>query len=403
MYSRWTLYITSATLPILLLPGLLMGALAVPTTDPYGPAALVLVVAAQTIAGIALLRAGVTTMLGGPPPDRRLIAASIALTAGAIPVASWAVPATPTGTDVPLIVLLAPLIGATLTTAFTPILSRRGVLAGIAIGAAVTGVWYAIAIDGHWPAPLVPALVYAAAVGLCAAFYRVTEWTLVLVWQIDAARAVQARLAVAEERLRFARDVHDVLGRNLTLIAVTSELAAGLARRGESRAVDKMLEVRGLAHESAREVRELVAGYRATDLDTELAGARSVLRAAGITTRIIGDPTGLPESARTAFGWVLREAITNVIRHGDATACTIEIGLSRAPDATRDALLRVHNDGVGPADPRHRAGHGLAGLGERLTALGGRLQAGPEPGGGFTVTARLPITGDDVAALDPTP
>lgn len=399
MYSRWSLYTTSATLPVLVLPGLLMGAMAVPTTDPVGPATLVLVVAAQTVVGIALLRAGLTTLLGGRPPDRGLIVAAVALTAAAIPVAGWAVPEPPTGTDVSLIVLLAPLIGGTLTTALTPILSRRGLLSAIVVGAAVSGVWYGITVDDDWPAPLGPALVYTAAVGLFTLFYRVTEWTLVLVWEIDAARAVQARLAVAEERLRFARDVHDVLGRNLTLIAVTSELAAGLGRRGEPAAVEKMLQVRGLAHESAREVRELVAGYRTTDLDTELAGGASVLRAAGITTRIIGDGAALSEPARTAFGWVLREAITNVIRHSAASTCTIEIG----SDSARRAELRVHSDGAKPTGPDHPPGHGLAGLAERVTALGGELRAGPEPGGGFTVAAQLPITNDNTPALDPTP
>jgi len=145
---------------------------------------------------------------------------------------------------------------------------------------------------------------------LAAAFYvisyRMSVWMLSLVWEIDDARAAQAKLAVAEERLRFARDFHDVLGRNLTLIAVTSELAARLAGNGDPHAVDHMLEVHRVAQESAREVREVVAGYRTA----ELAGARSVLRAAGVRVRVIGDGATFPRDAQAAFGWVLREATT---------------------------------------------------------------------------------------------
>jgi two-component system sensor histidine kinase DesK len=221
--------------------------------------------------------------------------------------------------------------------------------------------------------------------------------------ELTVEREANARLAVAEERLRFARDFHDVLGRNLTLIAVTSDLAAGLARRGDPDAVDKMLDVRSLAHESAREVREVVTGYRAADLDTELAGARSVLRAAGITTRVIGDSTCVPGDAQTALAWVLREATTNVIRHSNATTCTIEIGIHPGTEAgaADTATLRIHNDGAPPPDPLHPPGHGLAGLRERVKASGGHLAAGPEPGGFFTVEARLPTT--TAAALDPAP
>jgi len=236
-------------------------------------------------------------------------------------------------------------------------------------------------------------LSYLIVVGFLVVADRLAEWMLVLVWELDAARTVQARLSVAEERLRFARDFHDVLGRNLTLIAVTSDLAAGLARRGDPDAVDKMLQVRSLAHESAREVREVVTGYRTADLDTELTGARSVLRAAGITTRIIGDSTCVPADAQTALAWVLREATTNVIRHSNATTCTIELDIHPRAEtgATDTAVLQIRNDGSPPPGLGHAPGHGLAGLRERMTALGGQLAAGPEPGGWFTVDARLPM------------
>ena len=404
MYVRWTLYVSSATVPILLLPGALLVAMSMPDGNPAAVAALVLVALAQFVACLALLRAGLSTLLGGPPPDRRLVAAAVVLTATAVPIATWTIPIPPTVSGISFLVLIA---GGNLTTALTPVLSRRGVYAGIGLGAVATIAWCAIIVGDDWPSLLTQGVLYTLLVGLAVVFYRVSEWMLVLVWELDAARTVQARLAVAEERLRFARDFHDVLGRNLTLIAVTSDLAAGLARRGDPEAVDKMLQVRSLAHESAREVREVVTGYRAADLDTELAGARSVLRAAGITTRVIGDSTCVPGDAQTAFAWVLREATTNVIRHSNATTCTIELGIDpRAEAGSVDtAILRIHNDGAPPPDPFHAPGHGLAGLRERVMALGGHLAAGPEPAGRFTVEARLPATNSTTpaAALDPAP
>ena len=152
--------------------------------------------------------------------------------------------------------------------------------------------------------------------------------------------------------------------------------------------------MRSIAHESAREVREVVTGYRATDLDTELTGARSVLRAAGINTRIIGDSTCIPGDAQVAFAWVLREATTNVIRHSNATTCTIELGIQPRTEAgaADTAVLQIRNDGSPTPEPFHAPGHGLAGLRERMMALGGHFAAGPEPGGWFTVDARLPMT-----------
>jgi two-component system, NarL family, sensor histidine kinase DesK len=396
------MYVTSATwATFALLP--VMGT---PDGNPAALAAVFVIAAAQTVACVALLRAGFRTLLGGPRPGRRLVITTVALTAAGLLAAVWALPH-PAPADSWTLIWIAAVFGGSLTSALTPVLSRGALAAGIGIGAAFTAGWYTVVGSEDWPWSLPMGLIYVIVVGFVVVADRVSEWMLVLVWQLDAARTVQARLAVAEERLRFARDFHDVLGRNLTLIAVTSDLAAGLARRGDPEAVDKMLQVRGLAHESAREVREVVAGYRAADLDTELAGARSVLRAAGITTRVIGDSTCLPGDAQTAFAWVLREATTNVIRHSNATTCTIELGIHPSTEtAVADtAVLRLRNDGSAPPlDPFRAPGHGLAGLRERVKAAGGDLAAGLEPGGWFTVEARLPTTtSTTAAALDPAP
>ena len=132
---------------------------------------------------------------------------------------------------------------------------------------------------------------------------RVSAGQLRIMWELDSSRTVHARLTVAEERLRFSRDLHDVLGRNLSLIAVNSELAAQLARRGDAAAAENMLEVRRVAHESLREMRAVVSGYRTADLDSELAGAQDVLRSAGVSCRVIGDAADhVRQISRTAPG-----------------------------------------------------------------------------------------------------
>ena len=219
-------------------------------------------------------------------------------------------------------------------------------------------------------------------------------WLLSTVWELDAAREVQARLAVAEERLRFGRDLHDVMGRNLAVIALKSELAVQLARHGRPEAVEQMIEVQRIARESQREVREVVRGYRRADLAVELAGALSVLRAAGVEGRAEGDGGHtLPTEVQTALGWVIREATTNVLRHSEASHCTIRLSLGGP-----GTVLSVENDGVPePAADAGSApgaagsdGSGLAGLRERLAVLGGTLSAEPRPGS-FRLTAEVPL------------
>ncbi|MFJ8883661.1 sensor histidine kinase [Streptomyces sp. NPDC102402] len=211
-------------------------------------------------------------------------------------------------------------------------------------------------------------------------------WGVRLVEELAAARETQARLAVAEERLRFGRDLHDVLGRNLAVVALKSELAAQLARRGRPEAVEHMEEVQRIARESQREIRSVVRGYRTADLHTELAGARSVLEAAGIDCRIeYGPAARLPSDVQSALGWVVREGTTNVLRHAQgASNCTLSLRTA----GPAEALLVMENDGA-PEEPPG-AGTGLSGLKERLAGLGGTLNTEQHPGGHFRLTARVP-------------
>ncbi|MGO4461675.1 sensor histidine kinase [Streptomyces sp. M-16] len=221
--------------------------------------------------------------------------------------------------------------------------------------------------------------------------YGFSGWLLTTVHELDRARELQAQLAVAEERLRFGRDLHDVMGRNLAVIALKSELAVQLARRERPEAVDQMIEVQRIARESQREVRDVVRGYREADLSVELEGARGVLNAAGMDCRVEFEAAGRTLSAevQSALGWVVREATTNVLRHGDARSCLIRV---TAGEPSGAVTLLVENDGA-PDAPAGPPGSGLAGLRERLAAVDGTLLAGPVEGGRFRLRAEVPGDG----------
>ncbi len=191
---------------------------------------------------------------------------------------------------------------------------RRFLLHCAAYAAVVVALLAAVGVPGR--------LLFAAAVSLLVVSLlvlvsaRPSVWSLTAMWQAEEARDMQARLAVAEERLRFGRDMHDVLGRNLSVIALKSELAVELAQRGNPAAVDQMVEVQRIARASQQEVRDVVRGYREADLPTELMGARGVLEAAGISVSVEGadGPAGIgaPAAVQAALGWVVRETATNV-------------------------------------------------------------------------------------------
>ncbi|MEU2285388.1 histidine kinase [Streptomyces sp. NPDC013178] len=216
---------------------------------------------------------------------------------------------------------------------------------------------------------------------------RCGAWTLSVLWEAERAREVEARLAVAEERLRFGRDLHDVMGRNLAVIALKSELAVQLARRGRPEAVEQMIEVQRIAQESQREVRDVVRGYREADLGVELAGAQGVLTAAGIECQVRGEADGLPAEVQSALGWVVREATTNVLRHGDAARCSVGLRVTEGL-----VVLTVENDGASEAGGGGAGGgSGLAGLRERLAGVEGTLEAGFAGAGVFRVVAEVPL------------
>ncbi|MFI1704358.1 sensor histidine kinase [Streptomyces griseoruber] len=223
--------------------------------------------------------------------------------------------------------------------------------------------------------------------GLLAFTALFSVWLLDAVYQLDEARETRARLAVAEERLRFGRDLHDVMGRNLAVIALKAELAVQLAVRGRPEAVEQMIEVQRIAQDSQREVREVVRGYREADLTVELAGAQGVLTAAGIDCEVRGETDGLPGEVQSALGWVVRETTTNVLRHGDARRCSVGLRVME-----ERVVLTVENDGAEAArDGDGGGGSGLAGLRERLRQVDGTLEAGFAGPGVFRVVAEVPL------------
>ncbi|MBA2561166.1 MAG: sensor histidine kinase [Propionibacteriales bacterium] len=395
--TRWPLYLLSASEPVVV-------PLVVLSEPGLRASAVVVLLAAtimHTVTCVALLHAGFDHFLGGLRPGGWLVGSAVGLTVAAL-LGVFAVFRTGTATpsslqdSVPAGALALVFCGA-LTCAAAPLLPARRLVVAVAVPAVLAGVLQRVA---DAPGQPLWAVNYFLTVGGLAVSYRFSLWLLGVAWAMNRARDVQARLAVAEERLRFARDLHDVLGRNLALIAVNSDLAASLVRRGQVGAVERMLEVRQTAEDSMREVRDVVAGHRTADLASELAGARSVLRSAGITARVIGDGAVLPESSQAALGWVVREATTNIIRHSDPTTVTIDLEVRAAPESGPVAVLRIQNDGAQAAGTSYRVGGGtgLTGLRERLVALGGGLSTGTTPDGGFVVRAWLPL-----GAAAPTP
>ncbi|MBM0236610.1 sensor histidine kinase [Micromonospora sp. ATA32] len=200
--------------------------------------------------------------------------------------------------------------------------------------------------------------------------------------ELQAAQQEIGRLAVAEERARTARDLHDILGHSLTVVAVKTELAGRLLELDLARAATEIAEVERLARQALADVRRTVGGYREVSLAGELAGARSALAAAGIAADLPADVPALPAEREELFGWAVREGVTNVIRHSGARRCAISV----QPDR-----VEVCDDGRGPSEGDGPAGHGLLGLRERARRLDATVTVGrsPDPPG-FLLRVALP-------------
>jgi two-component system sensor histidine kinase DesK len=351
-YIRVSLYLNFAALPPLAAAALR------PATAPW--------IVAEAVLGVLLVRAGLTHYLGrGPRPVALIAAGSVVAVLGSLTgfLVYGREPA-----NLALLVLAGMFVAA-LATAVRPWVALAAGAAACTVSAALGG----------------PVVVFGVVVLGAVVAFRVSAWTLGVVWELDRARRVEADLAVAEERLRFARDLHDVLGRTLSVVAIKAELAAQLAKRGRPEAVGEMLAVRAIAQESLLDLRAVVGAYRAADLDAELAGARALLASAGIACRVIGDASTVGPAAQAVLGWVVREGVTNVLRHSEARTCVI--ALRTAPDGA--ATLTLDNDGAHAGTGTVVAGSGLTGLTERVTAAGGTVAATRQPPDGFRLVATL--------------
>jgi two-component system sensor histidine kinase DesK len=258
------------------------------------------------------------------------------------------------------------------------------------------------------------ALLAAFAVPLLGGLFAYSaERRNVLIYALKETRAELARMAVAEERLRISRDLHDLLGHSLSLIALKSELAGRMIESDPQRAAREIGELEAVARRSLAEVRQAVTGYRQPSLAAELAAARRILASAGIDCRVDA-PTSydLPPEVDALLAWTVREASTNIVRHSGARRAGITVTVTGST-----ASAELTDDGAGPAaaggTPGPGAtqalgtpgdlgtpegpGSGLAGLAERAGRLGGTLLAGAGAHGGFRVRVTVPLT---AAGLD---
>ena len=238
--------------------------------------------------------------------------------------------------------------------------------------------------------------------------------------QLVAARNEITRLALADQRNQFARDLHDILGHSLTVVAVKAELAGRLASLDPQRAETEIADVERIARQALADVRAAAAGYREITLAGELASARTALAAAGIGADLPDeDISTIPRLQQELFGWTVREGVTNVVRHSGATHCRIRVSASE---------VEISDDGCGPPTPAGNpvdgggqpraaspgsgadtcgdwvpddlqrlgsgcgatSGHGLSGLRERAAGAGATLSVGRSATGGFSLRVRLP-------------
>jgi two-component system sensor histidine kinase DesK len=197
-------------------------------------------------------------------------------------------------------------------------------------------------------------------------FFAITKSNI----ELAEARAEVARLAAENERSRIARDLHDLLGHSLTTITVKAGLARRLAERGDNeRAAAEIASVESLSRRSLADVRAAVSGYHDVTLAGELASAREVLRASRVSAELPGAVDSVPPDLQELFGWVVREGVTNVVRHARANRCAISVG---------PTWIEITDDGKGGSGA---PGNGLTGLRARVAAHGGSVEADGCPTG----------------------
>jgi two-component system sensor histidine kinase DesK len=200
-------------------------------------------------------------------------------------------------------------------------------------------------------------------------------------YALGRAQAENAGLAAVAERERIARDLHDVLGHTLSVIVLKAELAGRLVELDPARAVSEIADVERTARTALAEVREAIGGYRTRGLNAEVEQARQTLSSAGVALSCETRPPVLPAREETVLSLAVREAVTNIVRHAQATQCTMRF----ATTADGFASFEVADNG---SRTIQREGNGLRGMRERVQELGGRFRIEQEAG--TTLVIELP-------------
>jgi two-component system, NarL family, sensor histidine kinase DesK len=210
-----------------------------------------------------------------------------------------------------------------------------------------------------------------------------------MVLKLRNAQEEIARLAVEQERLRFARDLHDLLGYSLSAITLRSELTLRLVDQHPARAREELSTVLEISRQALADTRQVARSYRDMSFPAELASARSVFCAAGIDIEVDCTLVDLPDQVGTVLATVLREGITNILRHSTVRRCRIEAR------CTGDGSVQLHvrNDGVAAHldEPSSYNGSGIGNLSARVCAIGGGLTAGVREDGCFHLVAKVPL------------
>jgi two-component system sensor histidine kinase DesK len=198
---------------------------------------------------------------------------------------------------------------------------------------------------------------------------------------IQPKRGRRVRLCYCGKRERIARDLHDLLGHTLTVIAVKSDIANRLFSLDPELAHREIADVEATAREALREVRSAVTGYRAEGITAELSNVRSALTSSGVQLFTQVEDIALPAADRNALCFVIREAVTNILRHAHATECHIELSQDNS------VRLTIDDNGSGK---RGGDGNGIQGMRERLQQVNGLLSVDSSTLGGVRVIAQLP-------------
>lgn len=247
---------------------------------------------------------------------------------------------------------------------------------GVSIAAYVTEMWLLGANSDAIMSALVPSLTLAAIAIFTAYAHKHQR-------EMRRSQEEITRLATLAERERIGRDLHDLLGHTLSVVALKSELARKLIDRDVDAARTEIAEVERVARDSLAQVRNAVSGIRSTALSAELLAATALLEAQGVKVKCETENVRLPHDRETVLALSLREAATNVRRHSGAKVVTIRVRKESAA-----VVMEVADDGRGG---RIVPGNGLNGMRERLDTVGGSLTLWPNPAGGTLLRASVPL------------